>query len=205
MKREVEKILGLVQKPARYTGGELNEVIKNKDEVDIRYAFCFPDLYEIGMSNLGMKILYSVINSRDDAWCERVFAPDNDMEALMREKGIPLFALESGDFIKDFDAIGFSLSYELSYSNMINMIDLAGLPVLSKDRTALTPIIMAGGACACNPEPVADFVDLFQLGDGEEMMQDVLDLLKECKKNGESKQEFLKKAAQIQGIYVPSL
>lgn len=205
MKREVEKILGLVQKPARYTGGELNEVIKNKDEVDIRYAFCFPDLYEIGMSNLGMKILYSVINSRDDAWCERVFAPDNDMEALMREKGIPLFALESGDYIRDFDAIGFSLSYELSYSNMINMIDLAGLPVLSKDRSALTPIIMAGGACACNPEPVADFVDLFQLGDGEEMMQDVLDLLKECKKNGESKQEFLKKAAQIQGIYVPSL
>ena len=205
MKREVEKILGLVQKPARYTGGELNEVIKNKDEVDLRYAFCFPDTYEIGMSNLGMKILYSLINAREDAWCERVFAPDVDMEEVMRERNIPLFALESGDYIKDFDAIGFSLSYELCYTNVLNMLDLAGLPVLSKDRTDLTPIVMAGGACACNPEPIADFVDFFQLGEGEEMMNDVLDLLKECKKNGESKEEFLKKAAQIQGIYVPSL
>ncbi|MBR5497170.1 MAG: TIGR03960 family B12-binding radical SAM protein [Clostridia bacterium] len=205
MKREVEKILGLVQKPARYTGGELNEVIKDKDSVDLRYAFCFPDMYEIGMSNLGMKILYSVINARDDAWCERVFAPDVDMENIMRERNIPLFALESGDYIKDFDAIGFSLSYELSYTNVLNMLDLAGLPVLAKDRTELTPVVMAGGACACNPEPLADFVDFFQLGDGEEMMNDVLDVLAECKKNGESKQEYLKKISKIQGIYVPSL
>lgn len=205
MNREVEKILNLVQKPARYTGGELNEVIKDKNSVEIRYAFCFPDTYEIGMSNLGVKILYSVINSREDSWCERVFAPDNDMEEFMRERKIPLFALESGDYIKDFDAIGFSLSYELSYTNMVNMLDLAGLPVLSEDRTELTPIIMAGGACACNPEPVADFVDFFQLGEGEEMMNDVLELLKECKKNGSTKREFLEKAAKIQGIYVPSL
>ncbi len=205
MNREVEKILNLVQKPARYTGGELNEIIKDKNSVEIRYAFCFPDTYEIGMSNLGVKILYSVINSREDSWCERVFAPDNDMEELMRERKIPLFALESGDYIKDFDAIGFSLSYELSYTNMVNMLDLAGLPVLSEDRTELTPIIMAGGACACNPEPVADFVDFFQLGEGEEMMNDVLELLKECKKNGSTKREFLEKAAKIQGIYVPSL
>lgn len=205
MKREVEKILAKVQKPAQYTGGELNEVIKDKNKVDLRYAFCFPDTYEIGMSNLGMKILYSLINNRDDAWCERVFAPEEDMETLMRDNNIPLFALESGDSIKDFDAIGFTLGYELCYSNVLNLLDLAGLPVLSNERTSLTPIVMAGGACACNPEPISDFIDLFQLGDGEEMMNDVLDLLKECKKNGESKQEFLKKAAQIQGIYVPSL
>lgn len=205
MKREVEKILGRVQKPAQYTGGELNEVIKDKNAVDLRYAFCFPDTYEIGMSNLGLKILYSLINNREDAWCERVFAPEEDMEALMRQNNIPLFALESGDYIKDFDAIGFTLGYELCYTNVLNVLDLAGLPVLSKDREALTPIVMAGGACACNPEPIADFVDFFQLGEGEEMMNDVLDLLKECKKNGESKAEFLRKASQIQGIYVPSL
>ncbi len=205
MKREVEKILPLVQKPGRYTGGELNEVIKNKDEVQLRYAFCFPDTYEIGMSHLGIKILYSVINARDDAWCERVFAPDEDMEEQMRKNNIPLYALESGDSIKDFDAIGFTMMYELCYSNVLNMIDMAGLPVLSKDRTELTPIIMAGGACACNPEPISDFIDLFQLGDGEEMMNDVLDLLKECKEKGESKSQFLEKASHIQGIYVPSL
>lgn len=205
MKREVEKILGRVQKPAQYTGGELNEIIKDKSKIDLRYAFCFPDTYEIGMSNLGVKILYSLINNREDAWCERVFAPEEDMESLMRQNNIPLFALESGDYIKDFDAIGFSLGYELCYTNVLNLLDLAGLPVLSKDRESLTPIVMAGGACACNPEPIADFVDLFQLGEGEEMMNDVLDLLKECKKNGESKAEFLRKASQIQGIYVPSL
>lgn len=205
MKREVEKLLGKVQKPARYTGGELGEVIKDKNSVGLRYAFCFPDTYEIGMSHLGMKILYSLINNRDDAWCERVFAPDDDMEALMRENSVPLFALESGDYIRDFDAIGFTLNYELCYSNVLNMLDLAGLPVLSKARTELTPIVMAGGACACNPEPMADFIDFFQLGEGEEMMNDVLDLLKECKEKGESKQEFLRKASQIGGIYVPSL
>ncbi len=205
MNREIEKILPLVQKPARYTGGELNEVIKDKNNVDIRYAFCFPDAYEIGMSNLGLKILYSVINDRDDSWCERVFAPDSDMEEIMRERGVPLFALESGDYIKDFDAIGFSLSYELGYTNMLNMIDLAGLPVLSSERESLTPVIMAGGACCCNPEPIVDFVDIIELGEGEELMNDVLDLLKECKKAGLGKREFLLRAAKIPGIYVPSL
>ena len=205
MDKNIEKILLKVEKPARYTGGELNEVIKDKSQVDIRYAFCFPDSYEIGMSNLGMKILYSLINSRPDAWCERVFAPWPDMEKQMRENSIPLYGLESGDPIKDFDAIGFSLGYELCYTNVLNMLDLAGLKVRSKDRTSLTPIVMAGGACACDPEPMSEFIDLFQLGDGEEMMNDIIDLLKESKKEGLSKKEFLKKASHIPGVYVPSL
>ena len=205
MKKEIEKILTRVQKPARYIGGELNEVIKDKSKVDLRYAFCFPDSYEIGMSHLGIKILYSLINARDDAWCERVFAPWEDMEEQMRLNDIPLYGLESGDPIREFDAIGFTLMYELCYTNVLNMLDLAGLPVRSADRTELTPIVMAGGACACDPEPMADFIDLFQIGDGEEMMNDVLDLLKECKKNCASKKEFLTRAAQIPGIYVPSL
>jgi len=205
MKKCVEKILQYVQKPARYAGGELNSVIKRADEVDIRYAFCFPDLYEIGMSHLGMKILYSLVNDRDDAWCERVFAPDSDMEEQMRRNGIPLFALESGDYIKDFDIIGFTLMYELSYTNVLNMLDLAHISVKAANRKALTPIICCGGPCACNPEPITDFVDIVFLGDGEESTPELLDLLKECKKNGESKQDFLLKAKDITGVYVPSL
>lgn len=204
IKKEVEKILQYVQKPARYVGGELNSVIKDADKVDIRYAFCFPDIYEIGMSHLGMKILYGLVNERDDAWCERVFAPDIDMEEQMRKNNVPLFALESGDYIKDFDMIGFTLMYELCYTNVLNMFDLAGIPLFSKDRTELAPIVCVGGPCACNPEPIADFVDIVFLGDGEESTNAVIDLLKECKKNGASKQEFLLKAKDITGVYVPS-
>lgn len=204
MKKNVEKILQYVQKPARYAGGELNSVIKNKSQIDLRYAFCFPDIYEIGMSHLGMKILYSLVNSREDSWCERVFAPDTDMEEQMRKNNVPLFALESGDYIKEFDVVGFTLMYELSYTNMLNMLDLAGIPLLAEDRKDLAPIICCGGPCACNPEPIVDFVDIVFLGDGEESTMQVLDLLKECKKNGESKHEFLMKAKDIRGVYVPS-
>ncbi|MGN0523678.1 MAG: TIGR03960 family B12-binding radical SAM protein [Eubacterium sp.] len=204
LKKEVEKILQYVQKPARYVGGELNSVVKDEKNIDLRYAFCFPDTYEIGMSHLGMKILYGLVNERNDAWCERVFAPDNDMEEQMRKHNVPLFALESGDYIKDFDIIGFTLQYELCYTNMLNMLDLAGVPIWSKDRTDLTPIVCVGGPCACNPEPIADFCDIVFLGDGEESTNLVLDLLKECKLNGSSKHEFLLKAKDIQGVYVPS-
>ncbi len=203
--KEVEKILPLVQKPGRYTGGELNSVVKDKNSVDLRYAFCFPDSYEIGMSHLGIKILYSAANARDDVWCERVFAPWHDMEKEMRERSIPLFALESGDPLSEFDLIGFTLQYELSYTNVLNMLDLAGIPVRAKDREGLTPIVVGGGPCVCNPEPMADFFDIFSLGDGEEVSDELFDLLIECKKNGSTKAEFLRKAAQIKGIYVPSL
>ncbi|MCR5523704.1 MAG: TIGR03960 family B12-binding radical SAM protein [Clostridia bacterium] len=202
---ELEKYLMHVQKPGRYTGGELNSVIKPHDSVDIRYAFCFPDTYEIGMSHLGMKILYSLVNERDDALCERVFAPDVDMEAIMREHNIPLYALESGKPIGDFDIIGFTMQYELSYTNVLNMLDLAGLPVKSADREALTPIVIAGGTCVCNPEPMADFFDITLPGDGEEVTNELIDLLKEYKKKGAAKKEFLAAAAQIPGVYVPSL
>lgn len=204
IKKEVEKILQYVQKPARYVGGELNSVVKNPNEVDIRYAFCFPDIYEIGMSHLGMKILYGLVNERQDAWCERVFAPDVDMEEQMRKNNVPLFALESGDYIKDFDIIGFTLMYELCYTNVLNMLDLAGIPLYSKDRDELTPVICCGGPCACNPEPIADFMDIVFLGDGEESTNEVLNLLKYCKQNGLSKKEFLLKAKDITGVYVPS-
>ena len=203
VKKEVEKLLKKVQKPARYTGGELNSVVKNKEDVKLRYAFCFPDNYEIGMSHLGMKILYSVVNERQDAWCERVFAPWDDMEILMRENSVKLYALESGDSLDEFDLIGFSLQYELSYTNVLNMLDLGGVPVLKKDRTALTPIVIAGGPCACNAEPMVDFVDIFLPGEGEEVTNDLVDLLIKHKEKGSTKLEFLREAAQIQGVYVP--
>ena len=194
-----------VQKPGRYTGGELNSIVKSRDSVDISYAFCFPDTYEIGMSHLGMKILYSLVNAREDARCERVFAPDVDMEAIMRENNIPLYGLESGEPIKDFDLIGFTMQYELSYTNVLNMLDLAGLPVRSEDRKDLAPIVIAGGTCVCNAEPMADFFDITLPGDGEEVTNELIDLLKEYKKKGASKKEFLTAAAQIPGVYVPSL
>lgn len=203
VKKEVEKLLKKVQKPARYTGGELNSVVKNKENVKLRYAFCFPDNYEIGMSHLGMKILYSVVNERNDAWCERVFAPWDDMEALMRENNVKLYALESGDSLDEFDLIGFSLQYELSYTNVLNMLDLGGVPVLKKDRNSLTPIVIAGGPCACNAEPMVDFVDIFLPGEGEEVTNDLVDLLIKHKEMGSTKLEFLREAAQIQGVYVP--
>ena len=204
MKKEVEKLLQYVQKPARYIGGELNAVVKDKDKIDIRYAFCFPDTYEIGMSHLGMKILYGLVNDREDSWCERVFAPDNDMEEQLRKNNVPLFALESGDYIKDFDMIGFTLQYELSYTNVLNMLNLAQIPLKSSDRENLTPLICVGGPCACNPEPITDFVDIVFLGDGEETTNQVIDLLIDCKKKGLSKKEFLLKAKDVTGIYVPS-
>ncbi len=203
VKKEVEKLLKKVQKPARYTGGELNSVVKNKNDVKLRYAFCFPDNYEIGMSHLGMKILYSVVNERTDAWCERVFAPWEDMETLMRDNDVKLYALESGDSLDEFDLIGFSLQYELCYSNVLNMLDLGGVPVLKKDRTSLTPIVIAGGPCACNAEPMVDFVDIFLPGEGEEVTNDLIDLLIKHKEMDSTKLEFLKEAAQIQGVYVP--
>ena len=200
-----QNLLKQVQKPARYTGGEFNSVVKDKSKIKFRYAFCFPDNYEVGMSHLGMKILYSLVNAREDAWCERVFAPWEDMEKLMRENDVPLYALESGDSIRDFDMIGFTLQYELSYTNVLNMLDLAGLPVRSADRKDLTPLIVAGGPCACNPEPISAFVDLFMLGEGEEVTNELIDLLLLHKEKGSTKEEFLREAAQIQGVYVPSL
>lgn len=203
--QDVERILLNVQKPGRYTGGELNSVIKNKDEVDVRFAFCFPDVYEVGMSHLGMKILYGQFNQRDDIWCERVFAPWTDMEEQMRKNNIPLYALESGDSLDKFDFIGFTLQYELSFTNILYMLEMGNIPLCSKDRHDLFNIVVAGGPCACNPEPLADFVDIFFIGEGEEVDLEVIDLYKQCKKNGETKLEFLIKAAQIEGVYVPSL
>lgn len=203
--KEFEKLLLSVQKPGRYSGGEINSVIKDKAAVDVRFAFCFPDTYEIGMSHLGMKILYSQFNERPDIWCERVFAPWPDFEQVMRDNNMPLFALESRDAVKDFDFIGFTLQYEMCYTNILNMLDLAGLPLKSADRTELSPLVVAGGPCVCNAEPIADFFDLFFLGEGEEVDLEVIDLYKEIKKNGGTKQEFLEKAAQIEGVYVPSL
>lgn len=207
LKEKIETVLPLVQKPARYTGGELNSVVKDKSSVDIRFAFCFPDTYEIGMSHLGIKILYSLINSRDNYWCERVFAPDTDMEKIMRERDIPLFGLESRDALYDFDVVGFTLQYELSFTNILNMLNLGKIPLRSKDRgdSLDVPVVVAGGPCVCNPEPLADFIDVFQVGEGEEMMLEFLDLLNTYKKDGKTRQEFLKAATKIEGIYVPSL
>ena len=203
--KEFERLLLTVQKPGRYSGGEINSVVKDKSKVDVRFAFCFPDTYEIGMSHLGMKILYSLFNQREDIWCERVFAPWIDFEEVMRKNGIPLFALESRDPIKDFDFIGFTLQYEMSYTNILNMLDLAGVPLKSCDRKDLSPLVVVGGPCVCNAEPLAEFVDLFFLGEGEEVDLEVIDLYKKHKRMGSSKAEFLREAAEIEGVYVPSL
>ncbi len=205
LKDKIEKLLLQVRTPSRYIGGELNSVVKDKSKVDLRFAFCFPDTYEIGMSHLGMKILYSLTNSRENYWCERVFAPDVDFEELMRKNDIPLYGLESLEPIKDFDFIGFTIQYEMCYTNILNMLDLAGVPVKACDRTALAPIVVAGGPCVCNPEPLVDFIDIFIIGEGEEVNLELMDLYAEMKKNGASKQEFLEAAAEIDGIYVPSL
>lgn len=201
----LKRILPKVQKPSRYTGGEFNEIIKDKSQVDIRMAFCFPDTYEIGMSNVGMRILYSTINSMKDVWCERVFAPWEDMEKLMREENIPLYALESGDPLCAFDAIGFSIGYEVANTTVINMLDLGGIPIHSSERKELLPLVFAGGTSCCNPEPMADFLDLMVLGEGEEVDNELLSLLKIAKNDGWSKQKFLLEASRIPGIYVPSL
>ena len=205
MDEKLKRILPRVQKPARYTGGEFNEIIKDKAKVDLRMAFCFPDAYEIGMSNVGMRILYSTINAMDGVWCERVFAPWDDMEKEMREHHIPLYGLESGDPLTDFDAIGFSFGYEVAYTTALNMLDLGGIPLHSAERTDLLPLVFAGGTSCCNPEPMADFMDLMILGEGEEVDNEVLELLRTAKKGGWTKQQYLAEAAKIPGVYVPSL
>ncbi|MCD8327473.1 MAG: TIGR03960 family B12-binding radical SAM protein [Ruminococcus sp.] len=202
-KEKIEKILPLVQRPARYIGGEHGSVVKDKSKVEVRFAFCFPDTYDVGMSHLGMKILYGLKNAREQFWCERVFQPEADFEAKMREEGILLYGLESLDPIKDFDFIGFTLQYELSFTNVLNMLDLASVPLRAVDRGEDYPIVLGGGPCVCNPEPLADFFDLFILGEGEEVNLELMDLYNSMKKQGSTKQEFLREAAKIEGIYVP--
>lgn len=205
MDQRLERILPRVQKPARYTGGEYNQIIKDKAEVNLRMAFCFPDIYEIGMSNIGMRILYHVMNRMPGVWCERVFAPWGDMEQEMRAAGIPLYALESGDPVSEFDVLGFSIGYEMAYPAVLNMLDLAGIPLRSADRPELVPLVFAGGTSCCNPEPMAPFLDLMVIGEGEEVNCELLELFRTARDAGWDKQRFLIAAAQIPGIYVPSL
>ena len=202
---KLKAALAAVQKPGRYTGGEPGCVYKEKEKLDLRFAFCFPDTFEVGMSFLGMKILYEILNKRDNIWCERVFMPWVDMKEQMQQRDIPLYALESKDPLGMFDVVGFTLQYELSYTNILAMLDLAHIPFYAKDRGEDAPFIVAGGPCACNPEPIADFIDLFILGEGEEVNLELIDLYKTCKREGASKEAFLRRAAQIEGIYVPSL
>lgn len=202
-----ESILRSVSKPGRYTGGEYGQIVKDREKVKARFAFCFPDSYEIGMSNLGVRILYGVLNRDEDIWCERVYAPWIDMEDKMREHHIPLWAHESGDPIADFDFIGFTLQYEMSYTNVLNMLDLAGLPLRAADRGEDAPLVIGGGPCSYNPEPVADFFDLFNIGEGEEMLPEIVRLYIKMKEDGSyTKAGFLREAARsIEGVYVPSL
>lgn len=204
MDKRLERILPKVQKPARYTGGEYNQIIKNKDEVELRLAFCFPDTYEIGMSNLGMGILYSTMNELPYVWCERVYAPWGDMYEQMKQNGVALYVLESGDPISEHDVLAFSIGYEMAYSTVLDMMDMAGIPIHSADRKTLLPLVIAGGTAALNPEPMADFIDIFLLGEGEEMNNELLALLRTAKAEGWSKQDFLEKASRIGGVYVPS-
>ena len=203
--KKLERILPRVQKPARYVGGEYNAVVKDKAAVDTRIAFCFPDTYEIGMSNLGMRILYGVMNNMDGVWCERVFAPWGDMEAEMRSADIPLFALESGDPITDFDIVAFSVGYEMAFTAILNMLDLAKIPLRSAQRDGLTPLVIAGGTAMYNAEPIADFIDLVSLGEGEDITVELVELHRKARREGWSKAEFLRAAAHLDGIYVPSL
>ena len=205
MDKRLERILPRVQKPARYVGGEFNAIMKDKSKVDTRVAFCFPDTYEIGMSNLGMRILYGVMNNIEGVWCERCFAPWGDMEQEMRNANIPLYALESFDPIKDFDIIAFSIGYEMAFPAMVDMLDLAGVPLHASERTALTPLVVAGGTAMYNCEPIADFIDLALIGEGEEMDDELIELHRQARREGWSKHEFLVCAAQIPGVYVPSL
>lgn len=201
--RELEKHLLEVEKPARYIGSELNEVIKNKKDVDIRFAFAFPDIYEVGMSHMGLHMIYGLLNTKDYIWCERVFSPWTDMEDVMRKNNIPLYALESKDELKEFDIIGFTLQYELCYTNVLDMLNLSNIPIRTADRGEDEPLIIAGGACAMNPEPLYNVIDLFVMGEGEEVTVELCDLYREKKKNNWTKEEFLKRAIEIEGIYVP--
>lgn len=205
MDKKLERILPRVQKPARYVGGEYNAVMKDKTRVDTRVAFCFPDTYEIGMSNLGMRILYGVMNNMPGVWCERCFAPWGDMEEEMRRANIPLYALESFDPIREFDIIAFSVGYEMAFPAILNMLDLAGLPIRSADRPDLTPLVIAGGTAMYNSEPMADFIDLVSLGEGEEVTVEIIELYRKAKREGWDKQRFLCEASHLDGVYIPSL
>ena len=198
-----DEILMLVDKPARYIGKEVNSIVKAKDSVDIRFCMCFPDVYEVGMSHLGIQILYDMFNRREDTWCERVYSPWPDMDKLMREKQIPLFALESQDPVKSFDFLGITLQYEMCYTNILQILDLSGIPLHSLERDETCPIVIGGGPCAYNPEPIADFFDLFYIGEGETVYNQLLDIYKENKRNGGSREHFLELAAGVEGIYVP--
>ena len=204
MMNMLDRILPLVQKPARYVGGEYGQITKNKDDVKLRVAFCFPDTYEIGMSNIGMRILYGVMNRMDGVWCERVFAPWGDMEEQMRKHQIPLYALESHDPVQDFDMIAFTIGYEMSYTNILNMLDLAGVPLRASERTGLKNMVFAGGVCAVNPEPLADFIDFFSVGEGEEITVEILELYGKAKAEEWEKEQFLTEVEKIPGVYVPS-
>ncbi len=200
-----DEILMSVEKPARYIGGEVNAVMKEKKRVDIRFAMCFPDVYEIGMSHLGIQILYDMFNQREDIWCERVYSPWTDMDRVLRERKIPLFALESQDPVKDFDFLGITIQYEMCYTNILQVLDLAQIPLKAGERTKEHPFVIGGGPCAYNPEPLADFFDLFYIGEGETQYFHLMDVYKEWKKSGAPREAFLKQAAQVPGIYVPSL
>ena len=199
-----DDILLKIEKPARYIGNEVNSVMKNKADIDVRFAFVFPDVYEIGMSHLGIQILYDMLNRRDDVWCERVYSPWTDLDKIMREEQIPLFALESQDPIKDFDFIGVTIQYEMCYTNILQILDLAQIPLFAKDRTEDHPIVIGGGPCTYNPEPLADFFDIFYIGEGETEYYNLMDIYKEWKSSGKSRKEFLEMAAEIPGLYVPS-
>ena len=199
-----DDILLKIEKPARYIGNEVNSVMKNKEEVDVRFAFVFPDVYEIGMSHLGIQILYDMLNRRDDVWCERVYSPWTDLDKIMREESIPLFALESQDAIKDFDFIGITIQYEMCYTNILQVLDLAQIPMFAKNRTEEHPIVIGGGPCTYNPEPLAYFFDIFYIGEGETEYYNLIDQYKEWKASGKSRKEFLEMVAEIPGLYVPS-
>ena len=198
-----DDILLNIEKPARYIGGEVNSVMKDKDEVDIRFAMCFPDVYEIGMSHLGIQILYDMFNRREDTWCERVYSPWLDLDKVLREKNIPLFALESQDPVRDFDFLGITIQFEMCYTNILQILDLSHIPLHAADRTEADPIVIGGGPCAYNPEPLAEFFDIFYIGEGETVYDELLDTYKAWKKSGGSRKEFLRQAARIEGLYVP--
>ena len=204
MTEQIKRILPTVQKPARYTGGEWGEIQKNSEEVDVRVAFCFPDTYEIGMSNVGMRILYGVMNQMEGVWCQRVFAPWGDMEEKMRDQQLPLWALESQEPVKDFDMIAFTIGYEMSYSNIVNMLRLSGVPIHSAQRQGLHNMVFAGGVCAFNPEPLAEFIDFFSTGEGEDSTVEIVSLYQKAKREAWSKEQFLWEVSKIQGVYVPS-
>ncbi len=198
-----DEILMKIEKPARYIGGEVNSVMKDKEKVDIRFCMCFPDVYEIGMSHLGIQILYDMFNRREDVWCERVYSPWTDLDKVMREENIPLFALESQDPVREFDFLGITIQFEMCYTNILQILDLSGIPLYAADRTNEDPIVIGGGPCAYNPEPLAAFFDIFYIGEGETVYDELLDVYKEWKAAGGSRMEFLERAAQIEGLYVP--